>query len=83
MKVTINLARHSGNRELVQVLRAAEAVKPSRRSHLNLYNPLILTVEKIVDLGIKLLEGFVERTLTFLCSRSKAYWNRLKAFEAG
>jgi hypothetical protein len=61
MRVTINLAKGSGPRELVEVLRATEAVKPSRRHNLDLLDLLNTGVQRGLSLALIGLEKAIHR----------------------
>jgi|GEM_PF-6848836 len=84
MRVTINLAKGSGPRELVEVLRAAEAVKPTRRSHLDPVSLLTNLVHRIVTLTFNGLEGAIHQRVCGFVTRNRhkklqIRWEKLKA----
>ena len=61
VRVTINLAKGSGPRELVEVLRAAEVVKPNRRHSLDLLDLLTRGMQRALSLALIGLEKAIHR----------------------
>jgi hypothetical protein len=65
MRVTINLAKGSKPRELVEVLRATEAIKPGRPPTLHPLDLLTAVVNRAVTLALRQLERIVHQ---YVCS---------------
>jgi len=61
MRVTINLAKGSGRRELVEVLRAADAVKPRRKSILDPVDLLTDVMQGVSTRALKGLERIIHQ----------------------
>ena len=61
MRVTINLAKGSGPRELVEVLSAADAVEPARHSVVDPLDILTVVVQGAFTMVLKGLERTVHR----------------------
>ena len=79
MRVTINLARDSGPRELVQVLRAVEAVKPTRRRSLLdllIFDPLLTVISGSVNLAFKRLERVLSQLVNLMAKKLSASWQK-------
>jgi hypothetical protein len=81
MRVTINLAKGSGSRELMQVLQAVEA-RATRRSHLDPLTMLNVGIHKITALALKTLEVILSKVVDY-CGSSELratvnkLWKRL------
>ena len=71
MRVTINLARGSGRRELVEVLRAADAVKPRRKSILDPVDLLTDVIQGALTRALKGLETIIHQGVCRLVTRQK------------
>lgn len=85
MNVTIHLARGSGSREVIQVLRAVEAAKRTRRSHLNLFDLLHTGVYRLVALAFSRLEIAVQPLVDRVCRLAEhlqKQWQTLKVVRA-
>lgn len=71
MRVTINLAKGSGRRELVEVLRAADAVIPRRKSILDPVDLLTDVIQGAVTRALKGLERIIHRRVCRYITRQK------------
>lgn len=70
MRVTINLAKASGPRELVQVLQAVET-KATRRSHLDPVTLFSAVIHKILALALNKLEEIIRQyACPWVCERA-------------
>jgi hypothetical protein len=83
VRVTINLARGSGQRELVEVLRAADAVKPARRSSLNPLDFLTAVIHVALTQVLKRLEGMIRLSVCsyVTCRRGARLNNRRRELQ--
>ena len=83
MRVTINMAKDSGPRELVEVLRAADAVKPTRHPHLDPVGFLTNLIHRVVTLAFNRLESAIHRRICGFVTRNRhkklqVRWEKLK-----
>jgi hypothetical protein len=70
MRVTINLAKGSGSRELMQVLQAVEA-KATQRSHLDPLTLFSAVIHKILALALNKLEKVIRQyACQWVCDRA-------------
>ncbi|GIK43875.1 MAG: hypothetical protein BroJett011_77080 [Chloroflexota bacterium] len=77
MHLTINLAKGSGKRELIEVLQAAQAVKPARQNHLNPLNLLTKGVQSGLTLVLNGLHKVIHRQVCrwVTCKRGAQYYS--------